>query len=54
MNLIETSDLLKASDGLNRFGGSLVARMVMYIMRLNKINKFIMDTVMLKGDYPSI
>lgn len=43
MNLIETSDLLKASDGLNRFGGSLVARMVMYIMRLNKINKLYSD-----------
>ena len=43
MNLIETSDLLKESDGLNRFGGSLVARMVMYIMRLNKINKLYSD-----------
>lgn len=43
MNLIETSDLLKASDGLNRFGGSLAAKMVMYIMRLNKINKLYSD-----------
>lgn len=43
MNLIETSDLLKASDGLNRFGGSLAAKVVMYIMRLNKINKLYSD-----------
>lgn len=39
MNLIESSDLLKASDSLNRFGGSVVAKLVMYIMKLNKINK---------------
>lgn len=39
MNLIESSDLLKASESLNRFGGSLVARLVMYIMKLDKINK---------------
>lgn len=39
MNLIDESDLLKASGSLNRFGGSLAAKMVMYIMRLNKINK---------------
>ena len=43
MNLIESSDLLKASNGLNRFGGSLVAKLVMYIMRLNKINKLYSD-----------
>lgn len=37
--MIDESDLLKASGSLNRFGGSLAAKMVMYIMRLNKINK---------------
>ncbi len=43
MNLIESEDILKASGSLNRFGGnlggSLVAKLVMYIMRLDKINK---------------
>ncbi len=43
MNLIESSDILKASGKLNRLGGnvggSIVAKLVMYIMRLNKINK---------------
>lgn len=43
MNLIESSDLLKASEGLNRFGGSFAAKMVMHIMRLNKINKLYSD-----------
>ena len=47
MNLIESSDLLKASGSLNRFGGnfggSIVAKLVMYIMRLNKINKLYSD-----------
>lgn len=43
MNLIESSDLLKASGNLNRFGGSLVAKLVMYIMRLDKINKLYSD-----------
>lgn len=47
MNLIESSDLLKASESLNRFGGnlggSIVAKLVMYIMRLNKINKLYSD-----------
>jgi putative hemolysin len=42
-NLIGSSDLLKASDGLNRFGGSLVAKMVMHILRLNKINQLYSD-----------
>ena len=41
MNLIESSDILKASGKLNRLGGnvggSIVAKLVMYIMRLNKI-----------------
>ena len=46
MNLIDSNDILKASK-LNRFGGnlggSLVAKLVMYIMRLNKINKLYLD-----------
>ncbi|MEG1738616.1 MAG: GNAT family N-acyltransferase [Odoribacter sp.] len=46
MNLIESNDILKASN-LDRFGGnlggSLVAKLVMYIMRLNKINKLYSD-----------
>ena len=46
MNLIESNDI-KAAGKLNRFGGnvggSLVARLVMYIMRLNKINKLYSD-----------
>ena len=46
MNLIESSDILKASK-LDRFGGNLggglVAKFVMHIMRLNKINKLYAD-----------
>ena len=46
MNLIDSNDILKASK-LDRFGGnlggSLVAKLVMYIMRLNKINKLYSD-----------
>ncbi len=46
MNLIESNDILKASK-LDRFGGnlggSLVAKLVMYIMRLDKINKLYSD-----------
>ena len=46
MNLIESNDI-KAAGKLNRFGGkvggSLVAKLVMYIMRLNKINKLYSD-----------
>lgn len=47
MKLIESNDILKASGKLNRLkgnvGGSIVARLVMYIMRLNKINKLYSD-----------
>ncbi len=43
MNLIESKDILKASGGLNWFGGNLAAKLVMYIMRLNKINKLYSD-----------
>ena len=46
MKLIESSDILKASR-LDRFGhnagSDLVAKLVMYIMRLNKINKLYSD-----------
>ncbi len=46
MNLIESNDI-KAVGKLDRFagrlGGSLVAKLVMYIMRLNKINKLYSD-----------
>lgn len=46
MNLIESNDI-KAAGNLNRFGGkvggSIVAKLVMYIMRLNKINKLYSD-----------
>ncbi|MCC8173374.1 MAG: lysophospholipid acyltransferase family protein [Odoribacter sp.] len=38
MNLINSKDLLKASGSL-RLGGNLAAKLVMYIMRLDKINK---------------
>lgn len=47
MNLLESKDILKATGKLNRFGGnvggSLVAKFVMHIMRLNKINKLYLD-----------
>lgn len=39
MKLIESNDLLNASDNLNRFGGTMAAKLVMYIMRIHKINK---------------
>lgn len=46
MNLIESNDI-KAAGKLDRFGGklggSLVAKLVMHIMRLNKINKLYSD-----------
>ncbi len=46
MNLIESNDI-KTAGKLNRlggnFGGSLVAKLVMHIMRLNKINKLYSD-----------
>lgn len=43
MNLIESSDILNTSGGLGRLGGSVVGKLVMYIMRLNKINKLYSD-----------
>lgn len=46
MNLIESNDI-KTAGKLDRFGGklagSLVAKLVMHIMRLNKINKLYSD-----------
>lgn len=46
MNLIESNDI-KAAGNLDRFGGrlagTLVAKLVMHIMRLNKINKLYSD-----------
>lgn len=46
MNLIDSNDIKEAGN-LNRFGGklggSLVSRLVMYIMRLDKINKLYSD-----------
>ena len=46
MNLIESNDI-KAAGHLNRYigdaGGSMVAKLVMYIMQLNKINKLYSD-----------
>lgn len=46
MNLIDSDDILKASK-MDRFGrnlgSTLVAKLVMYIMRLNKINKLYSD-----------
>ena len=46
MNLIESNDI-QAAGNLNRYigsaGGSIVAKLVMYIMQLNKINKLYSD-----------
>lgn len=53
MNLIESNDI-KAAGNLNRFGGnfggSLVAKLVMHIMRLNKINKLYSDVYSEDGE----
>lgn len=39
MRLIDANDLLSASWGLDRFRGSLVSKLVMYLLRLNKLDK---------------
>ena len=39
MRLIDANDLLSASWGLDRFRGSLVSKLIMYILRLNKLDK---------------
>lgn len=39
MKLIDTNDFLLASQGLNRFRESLVSKLVMYILRLHKLDK---------------
>ena len=53
MNLIDSKDI-KAAGNLDRFGGkvggSLVAKLVMYIMRLNKINKLYSDVYDEEGE----
>lgn len=38
MKLIDPKDLLKASESLNWFGGESFAKLLMYILRLNKLN----------------
>ncbi|MCT4614797.1 MAG: lysophospholipid acyltransferase family protein [Marinifilaceae bacterium] len=39
MNLIDPKDLLKANENLNWFGGENFAKLLMYLFKLNKINK---------------
>ena len=39
MKLIDTNDFLLGSHGLNRFRESLVSKLVMYILRLHKLDK---------------
>jgi len=39
MKLVDPKDLLKASDSLNWFGGESFAKLLMYILKLNKLNK---------------
>lgn len=39
MRLIDANDLLTAPWGLERFRGSLVSKLVMYLLRLNKLDK---------------
>ncbi|MBL4561120.1 MAG: hypothetical protein JKX79_09070, partial [Labilibaculum sp.] len=38
MKLVDPKDLLKASESLNWFGGESFAKLLMYILRLNKLN----------------
>jgi len=38
MKLVDPKDLLKASENLNWFGGESFAKLLMYILRLNKLN----------------
>ena len=39
MKLVDPKDLLKASESLNWFGGESFAKLLMYILKLNKLNK---------------
>lgn len=38
MKLVDPKDLLKANESLNWFGGESFAKLLMYILRLNKLN----------------
>jgi len=38
MKLVDPKDLLKASESLNWFGGENFAKLLMYLLRLNKLN----------------
>nr|WP_320119037.1 GNAT family N-acyltransferase [uncultured Marinifilum sp.] len=38
MKLVDPKDLLKASESLNWFGGESFAKLLMYILKLNKLN----------------
>lgn len=46
--LIETEDFIKAAK-LNRFGGSSAARILMMLLRINKINKLYSEICHLRG-----
>ena len=43
MKLVDPKDLLKASESLNWFGGESFAKFLMYILKLNKLNKLYSD-----------
>eukprot|EP01029_Cantina_marsupialis_P007247 TRINITY_DN179_c4_g1_i1.p4 TRINITY_DN179_c4_g1~~TRINITY_DN179_c4_g1_i1.p4 ORF type:complete len:601 (+),score=73.15 TRINITY_DN179_c4_g1_i1:24470-26272(+) len=43
MKLVDPKDLLKASESLNWFGGESFAKLLMYILKLNKLNKLYSD-----------
>ncbi|MCB8994438.1 MAG: GNAT family N-acetyltransferase [Bacteroidales bacterium] len=47
-NLIETEEFIKAAK-LNRFGGNGTARILMMVLRINKINKLYSDISHLEG-----
>jgi putative hemolysin len=47
-NLVETEDFIKAAK-LNRFGGTGTARILMMLLRINKINKLYADISHLTG-----
>lgn len=47
--LLRPTDLLKAEPALHYFGGEAFARLLMYILRLNKINEMYNDLADLEG-----
>lgn len=51
MKLIDTNDFLLGSHGLNRFRESLVSKLVMYILRLHKLDKL---NVKVNDDDPEV